>query len=133
MSVVLIYNQEGDQEGGASSLAEAVQVVVLPSRKVLSRKEDDYLIDYLGGYADRWKDDSELRHALANGSKDFYLENFPGDDDLSPADPNAEEMPLSAFYWMILTSFDSQSMSSAIFSDDEARELLKEGGWFADA
>jgi hypothetical protein len=129
MSVVLIYNQEG---GGESSLAEAVRVAILPSHKVLSRDEDDYLIDYLGKFSDRWKEDSMLRRSLADGSKDFYLENFPGDNDLSPADPNAAEMPLSAFYWMILTRFDSQTMSSAIFSDDEARELLKEGGWFND-
>ena len=130
MSVVLIYNQEG---GGAPSLAESIQVVVLPSRKILSQKEDDYLIDYLGEYAERWKEDPELRQGLSDSCKDFYLENFPDDDDMSPPDPNAEEIPISAFYWMILTNFDSQAMSSAIFSDDEARELLKEGGWFADA
>ena len=128
MPVLLIYDQEG--YGIGSSLAESIRAVVLPSRKILTREEDDYLIEYLGEYADRWKENSELRHSLADDSKDFLLENFPGDNDMSPPNPDAEEMPISAFYWMILTKFDSQSMSSGIFSDDEARELLQEGGWF---
>jgi hypothetical protein len=31
---------------------------------------------------------------------------------------------------MILRHFDSQSTGSAIFSDEDAKKLLREGGWF---
>ena len=129
MSVVLIYDHEGDT---GLPLAKRITNVVLPSRKVLSRGENDYLADHIGGYVDRWKDDSDLRQSIANKSKDFYLENFADDDDMLPPDPNEEDIPLSAFYWMILQNFDNQAVSSEIFSDDVARELLKEGGWFND-
>lgn len=130
MSVVLIYDHEGDT---GLPLAKRITNVVLPSRKVLSRGENDYLADHIGGYVDRWKDDSDLRQSIANKSKDFYLENFTDDDDMLPPDPNEEDIPLSAFYWIILQNFDNQAVSSEIFADDVARELLKEGGWFADA
>ena len=67
---------------------------------------------------------------MAKDSKDSYLENFPGDNTISPPDPNDENFPLSAFYWMILEKVDSQSGSSEIYSDEDAKELLREGGWF---
>jgi len=130
MSVVLIYDHEGDT---GLPLAKRITNVVLPSRKVLSRGENDYLADHIGGYVDRWKDDSDLRQSIANKSKDFYLENFADDNDMLPPDPNEEDIPLSAFYWIILQNFDNQAVSSEIFADDVARELLKEGGWFDDA
>jgi hypothetical protein len=130
MSVVLIYDHEGDT---GLPLAKRITNVVLPSRKVLSQNENDYLVDHIGGYVDRWKNDSDLRQSIANKSKDFYLENFADDDDMLPPDPNEEDIPLSAFYWIILQNFDNQAVSSEIFADDVARELLKEGGWFADA
>jgi len=126
MAVVLIYRHEGDTD---LSLAERIHTAVLPSRKVIVKEGEYDLSEYLAEYEVRWKEDSELRQALSQGSKDFYLENFDGGE-MSPPDSNAEEMPLSAFYWMILQNFDSQSTSSEIYSDEDAKELLREGGWF---
>jgi hypothetical protein len=125
MSVVLIYNQVD------LPFAETIKAVALPSRKVITKDEDPSLVEYLAEYATRWKNDPELRHALADGSKDFYLKNF-SDLGMEVVDENDEEMSVSAFYWMILRNFDSQSMSSAIYSDESAKELLREGGWFND-
>lgn len=129
MSVVLIYNHEGDTD---LPLAKRITHVVLPSRKVLSQKGNDYTVDHIGGYVDRWKENPEERQSIANRSKDFYLENFSDDEDMLPPNPNEEDIPLSAFYWMILQSFDNQAVSSEIFDDAVARELLTEGGWFSD-
>ena len=100
----------------------------MPSHKVIQKSESDDVVGYLGEFEERWKNDAQLRERIAEDSKDFYLENFEGK--ISPPDPNDEDFPLSAFYWMILQKFDSQSVSSAIFADDDAKSLLREGGWF---
>ena len=126
MSVVLIYSHEANT---GLSLAERIHTAVLPSRKVLAKEGESDLAKYLANYETRWKEDPELRESVARRSKDFYLENFDGGE-MSPPDPNDKNFPLSAFYWMILDKFDSQSGSSEIYSDEEAKKLLREGGWF---
>ena len=128
MSVVLIYNHLGEK-GQKASLAERVHTVILPSRKVIVKEGDSQLAEYFAGYEARWNESPELREAVAKNSKDFYLENFDGGE-LSPPDPNDKNFPLSAFYWMILEKFDSQSTGSEILNDKDAKELLREGGWF---
>jgi len=128
MSVVLIYNHLGEK-GQKASLAERVHTVILPSRKVIVKEGESQLVEYFAGYEDRWNESPELREAVAKNSKDFYLENFDGGE-LSPPDPNDKNFPLSAFYWMILEKFDSQSTGSEILNDKDAKELLREGGWF---
>ena len=128
MLVVLIYNHLGEK-GQKASLAERVHTVILPSRKVIVKEGDSQLAEYFAGYEARWNESPELREAVAKNSKDFYLENFDGGE-LSPPDPNDKNFPLSAFYWMILEKFDSQSTGSEILNDKDAKELLREGGWF---
>ena len=128
MAVVLIYSHLG-KKGAETPLAERIHTVILPSRKVIVKEGESQLVEYFAGYEDRWNESPELREAVAKNSKDFYLKNFDGGD-MSPPDPNDTTFPLSAFYWMILDKFDSQSGSSEIFHDDEAKKLLREGGWF---
>ena len=128
MSVVLIYNNLGEK-GEEVSLAERIHTVILPSRKVIVKEGESELAEYFANYEVRWNESPELREAVAKNSKDFYLKNFDGGD-MSPPDPNDTTFPLSAFYWMILDKFDSQSGSSEIYSDEEAKKLLREGGWF---
>ena len=111
MAVLLIYNHESDPN---VPLAERIHTAVLPSRKVLAKEGESDLAKYLANYETRWKEDPELRESVARRSKD----------------PNDKNFPLSAFYWMILDKFDSQSGSSEIYSDEEAKKLLREGGWF---
>lgn len=128
MAVVLIYNNLGEN-GEKASLAERIHTVILPSRKVIVKEGESQLAEYFSGYEARWNESPELREAVAKNSKDFYLENFDGGE-LSPPDPNDKNFPLSAFYWMILEKFDSQSTGSEILNDKDAKELLREGGWF---
>ena len=123
MAVVLIYRHEGDTD---LSLAERIHTAVLPSRKVIVKEGESELAEYFANYEVRWNESPELRDEVAKWSKVFYLENFDGGE-MSPPDPNDKNFPLSAFYWMILERFDSQSGSSEIYSDEDAKELLREG------
>ena len=65
-------------------------------------------------------------------SKIIQIVIFGANGDLTAPEAGDSEMPLSAFYWEILRLYDTQVMSSGIFLDDEARDLLEEGGWFND-
>ena len=126
MAVLLIYSHEANT---GLSLAERIHTAVLPSRKVIAKEGESELAEYLANYEVRWNESPELRDEVAKWSKVFYLENFDGGE-MSPPDPNDKNFPLSAFYWMILERFDSQSTGSEILNDEDAKELLHEGGWF---
>lgn len=123
MSVVLIYDEID------APLEERVLAVALPSRKVIEKDDsEEGIAEYLGDFADRWKQNTVSREAIRESSQSFYDKNFPdGELDI---DPDEDEIPLGAFYWMILQRFDNQSVGSAIFTDDRAKEILREGDWF---
>ena len=125
MAVTLIYSNYEE-----IPLAKRVIAVVLPSYKVLTKDEGSDLPEYIGQFPDRWKtNENNYRNRIVDGSGDFFEEKFPNGE-LTAPEVDADEMPLSAFYWEILRLFDHQAMSSGIFFDDEARELLKDEGWF---
>ena len=123
MSVVLIYDEID------APLEERVLAVALPSRKVIEKDDSEEGIgEYLGDFADRWKQNDVSRESIKESSQSFYDKNFPdGELDI---DSDEDEIPLGAFYWMILQRFDNQSVGSAIFTDDRAKEILREGDWF---
>lgn len=124
MSVVLIFDEVD------KPLAERVLAVVLPSRKVIEKDDsEEGITEYLGEFADRWKDNESLRESVSESGKSFYERHFPNGEFTAP-DPNDEEISLGAFYYMILQRFDNQAISSAIYTDDNAKEILREGGWF---
>ena len=125
MAVTLIYNNSEN-----TPLAENIVAVALPSFKILTRDNDSDIPDHLGGLPDRWKaNENNYRSRIVENSTKFFEDNF-ADGELSAPDAGDSEMPVSAFYSEILRLYDTQVMSSGIFSDDEARELLKDEGWF---
>ena len=127
MAVTLIYNT--DEKG---PLSDNILAVVLPSFKVLTKESDSDIPEYLDSFPNRWKaNESGYRERIVETSEDFFVDNTDSIDLVAP-EVNEDEMPLSAFYWEILRVYNSQVLSSGIFSDDEARELLQEGGWFND-
>ena len=125
MSVVLIFNQEGF---GDRPFVERIEAVVLPSRKVLTKTEDESISKVISKYEDRWNEEPDLRESIAESSKKFFEENFDGE--IPPPDENDKDFPLAAFYWMVLSNFDNQAVSSEIYADDDAKDILREGGWF---
>ena len=128
MAVTLIYNNSEN-----TPLAKNIVAVALPSFKVLTRDNDSDIPDHLGGLPDRWKaNENDYRSRIVDDSTKFFEDNF-SNGDLTAPEAGDSEMPLSAFYWEILRLYDTQVMSSGIFLDDEARDLLEEGGWFNDA
>lgn len=127
MAVALIYKNDDKLP-----LAKSIVAVVLPSKKVLTQEPESEISDYIGEFPDRWKnDEGNYRTRIVDSSGDFFEKEFP-DGELTAPKADEEEMPLSALYWEILRIFDSQAMGSGLFSDDEARQLLEEGGWFSD-
>ena len=127
MAVTLIYNNSEN-----TPLAKNIVAVALPSFKVLTRDNDSDIPDHLGGLPDRWKaNENDYRSRIVDDSTKFFEDNF-SNGDLTAPEAGDREMPLSAFYWEILRLYDTQVMSSGIFLDDEARDLLEEGGWFND-
>jgi len=127
MAVTLIYNNSEN-----TPLAENIVAVALPSFKILTRDNDSDIPDHLGSLPDRWKaNENNYRSRIVENSTKFFEDNFD-DGELSAPDAGDSEMPVSAFYSEILRLYDTQVMSSGIFSDDEAREILQEGGWFND-
>jgi len=126
MSVVLIF--EHDPDGKEETFAERVHTVVLPSRKVITKDGSDDIAEMLSRYEDRWREEPTLRENVASLSKNFFEENFDGE--IPPPDEDDKDFPLAAFYWMVLSAFDTQIGSSAIFADEDAKDILREGGWF---
>lgn len=125
MAVTLIYTNSEN-----TPLAKNIVAVALPSFKVLTRDNDSDIPDHLGGFPDRWKaNNNNYRSRIVEDSVKFFEDNFTNGE-LSAPEAGDSEMPVSAFYWEILRLYDTQVMSSGIFSDDEAREILQEGGWF---
>ena len=52
--------------------------------------------------------------------------------DIEEVTADSDEIPPLAYFWEILRRNNNQTVASEIFSDDDARELLKKGGWFSD-
>ena len=124
MSVVLIYDEVD------APLEERILAVVLPSRKVIEKDDsEEGITEYLGEFADRWKDNKSLRESISESGKSFYERHFTNGE-FTDLDPNDEEISLGAFYYMILQRFDNQAIGSSIYTDDDAKAILREGGWF---
>ena len=137
MSVVLVFYHDS-YNGPAEPIGDRIAAAVLPNRKVISKTQDpdDGIVETIGDYPNRWKENKKLRDDLVSSYNSFYEfayeneEKNPELEDLSPPDPNEEEMPLSALYMMILKRFDNQSITSAIFTNEDAKKHLQEAGWF---
>ena len=127
MAVVLIHDETGDMDN-------EYLAVVLPSHKVIMSDDTYDIARFIGRFSEKWADD-EFRQWVTSASRDFLADKADQIDNIELAEDNVEysadsDAPLGAFYYWIIRNFDSQSRSASIHSDEQAKNILKEVGWF---
>jgi hypothetical protein len=125
MAVLLIFEED------ERPTEERIVVAVLPSRKVLTKNEGvtaSYQ-KWFNEFPEDWQNSKEYRETVIKDSESFFERSV---HELAVPTADSDEMPIGAFYWEIMRLHNNQAVGSAIFSDDEARDLLHKGGWFND-
>jgi len=135
MAILLIWDIINDFDEEESEWPNNIKAAVLPNKKVLiNDDESSYIPEHIKSITAKWSENgSEFRNNIDGSAKLLFNSN---EAELKEAgltyseDIETDEIPISHFFTAVLNRYDNQAVSSGIFSNEEAKQLLGDGGWF---